>query len=55
MFTEEEKAVLLVAIGGAISGCQRSAAKAGLPIVKEAYAKQAMVLAAARDKLMRAK
>lgn len=55
MFTEEEKAVLLLAISSAISGCNRSASKSGMVLVKEAYAKQAMVLSGIRDKVVRMK
>lgn len=44
MFTDEEKKVLKVAIQNAISGCARSAAKAGLELVKMAHAKHANVL-----------
>lgn len=42
--TDEERQVLIIALQNAISGCNRSASKAGLNLVKEAYAKQAMVL-----------
>lgn len=55
MFTEEEKKVLDVALQNAISGCARSSAKAGLSLVKEAYAKQAMVLSECRKKINESK
>lgn len=42
--TDEERQVVLIALNNAISGCNRSASKAGLNLVKEAYAKQALVL-----------
>lgn len=51
MFTEEEKSVLKIAINNAIGGCNRSAAKAGLELVKQAYAKQALVLSVCLGKL----
>lgn len=55
MFTEEEKKVLDIALANAISGCARSAAKAGMSMVKEAYAKQAMVLTTIRSKVHESK
>lgn len=50
-FTDEERQVVLIALNNAISGCNRSASKAGLQLVKEAYAKQALVLSAVIGKL----
>lgn len=55
MFTEEEKKVLDIALVNAIQGCNRSASKAGLNLVKEAYAKQAMVLSTIRSKVSESK
>lgn len=55
MLTEEEKKVVDVALAAAIASCSRSAAKAGLELVKQAYAKQAMVLSEARRKINEAK
>lgn len=49
--SDEEVAVLKIAISNAVSGCHRSAAKAGLQLVKEAYAKQAFVLSSIQGKL----
>lgn len=51
VLSDEERKVLLVAINNAISGCNRSASKAGLDLVKAAYAKQALVLSTIAGRL----
>lgn len=51
VFDAEEKAVLRAALESAVSSAKRSAAKSGLELVKQAYLKQAEVLARVRGKV----
>lgn len=53
VLSDEERKLLDITLVNAISGCNRSAAKAGMNLVKEAYAKQAFVLTDIRSKLAR--
>lgn len=51
MFTDLEKKLVDSALGAAVQSCHRSEAKSAMSEVKEAYAKQAILLTDLRVKI----